>query len=179
MMQWLMLQQKNTGGLRDRHRRAAFGARVRRRSPRARSGSRSAGRARGMEEKGYDTATGNCIVAVDPRYFRPTEVETLLGDPSKSARKARLAAPHQLRRAGARDDARRPQGSRERRPVLARGLPSFGAQRVTPRPKSRPLSPMWPPIVSSGIERRHFDAEHNNFPKRARVPRPSDVPVRA
>ena len=32
--------------------------------------------------KGYD-AHGKCIVAVDPRYFRPTEVETLLGDPAK------------------------------------------------------------------------------------------------
>jgi len=37
----------------------------------------------GVDEKGYD-ATGRCIVAVDPRYFRPTEVETLLGDPSKA-----------------------------------------------------------------------------------------------
>jgi GDPmannose 4,6-dehydratase len=37
----------------------------------------------GVEEKGYDAA-GRCIVAVDPRYFRPTEVETLLGDPGKA-----------------------------------------------------------------------------------------------
>ena len=37
----------------------------------------------GVDEKGYD-AHGRCIVAVDPRYFRPTEVETLLGDPSKA-----------------------------------------------------------------------------------------------
>lgn len=37
----------------------------------------------GVEEKGYDQ-DGHCIVAVDPRYFRPTEVETLLGDPSKA-----------------------------------------------------------------------------------------------
>jgi GDPmannose 4,6-dehydratase len=36
-----------------------------------------------LVEKGYDAA-GKCIVAVDPRYFRPTEVETLLGDPSKT-----------------------------------------------------------------------------------------------
>jgi GDPmannose 4,6-dehydratase len=35
-------------------------------------------------ERGYDVATGHCIVAVDPRYFRPAEVETLLGDPSKA-----------------------------------------------------------------------------------------------
>jgi len=38
----------------------------------------------GVDEKGYDTETEKCIVAVDPRYFRPTEVETLLGDPSKA-----------------------------------------------------------------------------------------------
>jgi GDPmannose 4,6-dehydratase len=41
----------------------------------------------GVEEKGYDTSTGACIVAVDPRYFRPTEVETLLGDPTKAREK--------------------------------------------------------------------------------------------
>ena len=41
----------------------------------------------GMNEKGYDSETGNLIVEVDPRYFRPTEVETLLGDPSKAKEK--------------------------------------------------------------------------------------------
>ena len=40
----------------------------------------------GVDEKGYD-GSGNCIVAVDPRYFRPTEVETLLGDPAKAKEK--------------------------------------------------------------------------------------------
>jgi GDPmannose 4,6-dehydratase len=40
----------------------------------------------GVDEKGYDVH-GKCIVAVDPRYFRPTEVETLLGDPSKAKNK--------------------------------------------------------------------------------------------
>ena len=40
----------------------------------------------GVDEKGYDPH-GKCIVAVDPRYFRPTEVETLLGDPSKAKSK--------------------------------------------------------------------------------------------
>ena len=40
----------------------------------------------GIDEKGVD-ATGKCIVAVDHRYFRPTEVETLLGDPSYAKRK--------------------------------------------------------------------------------------------
>jgi GDPmannose 4,6-dehydratase len=41
----------------------------------------------GMDEKGHDSETGNLIVAVDSRYFRPTEVETLLGDPSKAKEK--------------------------------------------------------------------------------------------
>jgi len=41
----------------------------------------------GVDEKGYDSETGNLIVAVDSRYFRPTEVETLLGDPSRAKEK--------------------------------------------------------------------------------------------
>ncbi len=40
----------------------------------------------GADEKGYDAA-GRCIVSVDQRYFRPTEVETLLGDASKAKAK--------------------------------------------------------------------------------------------
>lgn len=40
---------------------------------------------KGIEEKGY--CNGVCIVQVDPKYFRPTEVETLLGDPSKAKSK--------------------------------------------------------------------------------------------
>ncbi|MDP2034496.1 MAG: GDP-mannose 4,6-dehydratase [Polaromonas sp.] len=41
---------------------------------------------KGLEEKGYDVV-GKCIVAVDPRYFRPTEVETLLGDATNAKEK--------------------------------------------------------------------------------------------
>ena len=50
----------------------------------------------GVEEKGYVVAssnadfaleTGSCVVAVDPAYFRPTEVELLIGDPTKSKEK--------------------------------------------------------------------------------------------
>ena len=41
----------------------------------------------GVEEQGIDTATGKVVVAVDPRYFRPTEVETLLGDASLAREK--------------------------------------------------------------------------------------------
>lgn len=41
----------------------------------------------GVNEKGLNAANGKTIVAVDPRYFRPTEVETLLGDPTKGKQK--------------------------------------------------------------------------------------------
>ena len=41
---------------------------------------------RGVDEKGFD-ANGKCIVQVDSRYFRPTEVESLLGDPTKAKQK--------------------------------------------------------------------------------------------
>jgi GDPmannose 4,6-dehydratase len=37
-----------------------------------------------IDEKGYDTVSGRCLVEVDPRYFRPTEVDVLLGDPTKA-----------------------------------------------------------------------------------------------
>ena len=40
----------------------------------------------GLEEKGIDLATGRTLVEVDPRFFRPSEVEQLLGDPSKARR---------------------------------------------------------------------------------------------
>ncbi|HBK30610.1 MAG TPA: GDP-mannose 4,6-dehydratase, partial [Porphyromonadaceae bacterium] len=38
----------------------------------------------GIDEKGIDTTTGKVLVEVDPKYFRPSEVEQLLGDPSKA-----------------------------------------------------------------------------------------------
>ena len=38
----------------------------------------------GIDEKGIDTATGKVVVEVDPKYFRPAEVEQLLGDPTKA-----------------------------------------------------------------------------------------------
>ena len=42
---------------------------------------------KGVDEKGYDVESGNLIIAVDPRYFRPTEVDNLLGDPTKAKEK--------------------------------------------------------------------------------------------
>ncbi|MFK7920499.1 MAG: GDP-mannose 4,6-dehydratase [Bacteroidia bacterium] len=38
----------------------------------------------GVDEKGYDSKTGKLIVEVDPKYFRPAEVELLIGDPTKA-----------------------------------------------------------------------------------------------
>ena len=42
---------------------------------------------KGMNEKGIDKATGKVLVEVDPKYFRPAEVEQLLGDPTKAKEK--------------------------------------------------------------------------------------------
>jgi GDPmannose 4,6-dehydratase len=39
---------------------------------------------KGIDEKGKDAATGNTLVEIDPRYFRPTEVDLLIGDPTKA-----------------------------------------------------------------------------------------------
>ena len=39
---------------------------------------------KGVDEKGIDDDTGDVIISIDPRYFRPTEVDTLLGNPSKA-----------------------------------------------------------------------------------------------
>ncbi len=81
-MQWLMLQQEKpedfviaTGvqhSVRDFIEKAAHKLEI-----------KIEWKGQGENEKGYD-ADGNCIVEVDPRYFRPTEVETLLGDASKA-----------------------------------------------------------------------------------------------
>ena len=84
--QWLMLQQDEpedfviaTGvqySVRDCVQLAA-----------TRLGMRVEFRGEGLQEEGVDAATGRVIVRVDPRYFRPAEVETLLGDPAKAKAK--------------------------------------------------------------------------------------------
>src|SRR5258708_14336962 len=89
--QWLMLQQDTpedfviaTGkqhSVRDFV--AAAGARL---------GMRIEWKATGIDEQGIDTKTGRTLVRVDSRYFRPTEVETLLGDPTKAKEKLGWAA---------------------------------------------------------------------------------------
>jgi GDPmannose 4,6-dehydratase len=45
------------------------------------------GKAGTVDEYGVDTKTGETIVKVDPSYFRPTEVELLIGDPTKAREK--------------------------------------------------------------------------------------------
>ena len=42
---------------------------------------------KGIDEKGIDKKTGKIVVEVDPRYFRPAEVESLLGDSTKAKKK--------------------------------------------------------------------------------------------
>ena len=44
-------------------------------------------RGKGVDEVGIDTSTGKTVVRIDPRYFRPAEVEQLMGDPSKAKAK--------------------------------------------------------------------------------------------
>ena len=44
-------------------------------------------RGTGLDEEGIDTRSGKVVVKVDPRYFRPTEVDTLLGDATKARTK--------------------------------------------------------------------------------------------
>ena len=75
------------GRLRSRHRQDAIrcARSSRRRSPKP--ASSSTGRERGRSEKGIETGTGRVLVEIDPRYFRPTEVDVLQGDPSKARKK--------------------------------------------------------------------------------------------
>jgi len=47
-------------------------------------GRKIAWRGKGVEEEGFDERSGEVLVKIDPRYFRPTEVDLLLGDPSKA-----------------------------------------------------------------------------------------------
>ena len=48
----------------------------------------------GVEEKGFCSETGNCLIEIDPRYFRPTEVDCLIGDSSKA--KEKLGWSHEV-----------------------------------------------------------------------------------
>jgi GDPmannose 4,6-dehydratase len=51
------------------------------------AGRRVAWRGKGVDETGIDATSGQVLVEIDPRYFRPTEVDILLGDPRKAHQK--------------------------------------------------------------------------------------------
>jgi GDPmannose 4,6-dehydratase len=53
----------------------------------AQIGKRIVWKGQGVEEKGIDAGTGDVLIEIDPRYFRLTEVDHLLGDPSKAREK--------------------------------------------------------------------------------------------
>ncbi len=57
-------------------------------------GRKIAWRGKGTDERGVDAKTGEVLVEVDPRYFRPTEIDLLLGDASKA--RARLGWTHRV-----------------------------------------------------------------------------------
>ena len=108
------------GGLRDRDRRAALGARVRRaRRGRARHRARLARHGRRRARRSTRPPAAR-VVRVDPRYFRPTEVETLLGDASKARAKLGWRPEIGFDAARPRDGRRGPEDSRERDALVAR-----------------------------------------------------------
>ena len=82
-MQWLMLQQEKpedyviaTGVQHSVREFVAIAA--------AELGMSVNWQGKGLDEVGIEEKSGKTIVQIDPRYFRPTEVETLLGDPAKA-----------------------------------------------------------------------------------------------
>jgi GDPmannose 4,6-dehydratase len=60
----------------------------------ARVGRKIRWRGSAVEEKGIDAGSGQVLVEIDPRYFRPTEVDLLVGDPAKA--RARLGWHHKI-----------------------------------------------------------------------------------
>jgi GDPmannose 4,6-dehydratase len=53
----------------------------------ARVGKRIEWRGEGVGEQGIEVGNGRVLIEIDPRYFRPTEVEALIGDPAKAHKK--------------------------------------------------------------------------------------------
>ena len=84
----------------------------------------------GIDEVGIDTATGRTLVRVDPRYFRPTEVETLLGDPTKARQKLGWTAEIGFSELVAEMVERGPRGGEARCPGRERGLQGLQPPRV-------------------------------------------------
>lgn len=79
-------------------------------------------RGEGVEEKGYDKLSGRCVIEIDPAYFRPTEVDLLLGDPTKAHTK--LGWKHECSL-----DQLVSEMVREDLKVMARNVPVIGANK--------------------------------------------------
>ena len=52
---------------------------------------------KGVDEKGIDEKTGNILIEIDPKYFRPTEVDLLIGDPSKAKKNLGWKPKHNVK----------------------------------------------------------------------------------
>jgi GDPmannose 4,6-dehydratase len=79
-------------------------------------------RGEGVNEKGYDATSGECLVEIDPRYFRPTEVDLLIGNPAKAQSKLGWAHETNL-------DQLVAEMVREDLKVMARAVPVSGANK--------------------------------------------------
>lgn len=79
-------------------------------------------RGEGVEEKGFDTGSGQCVVEIDPRYFRPTEVDLLIGNPAKAH--AKLGWTHETNL-----DQLVAEMVREDLKVMARNVPSVSGHK--------------------------------------------------
>ena len=54
-------------------------------------------RGQGVDEKGYDAKSGDLLIEIDPNYFRPTEVDLLIGDPTKAREKLGWESRHSFK----------------------------------------------------------------------------------
>jgi GDPmannose 4,6-dehydratase len=79
-------------------------------------------RGEGVDEKGYDGTSGQCVVEIDPRYFRPTEVDLLIGNPAKAHEK--LGWKHDTNL-----DQLVAEMVREDLKIMARNVPQTGANK--------------------------------------------------
>ncbi len=79
-------------------------------------------RGQGVDEKGYDVTSGQCVVEIDPRYFRPTEVDLLIGNPAKAHQK--LGWSHETNL-----DQLVAEMVREDLKVMARNVPTAGGNK--------------------------------------------------
>ena len=125
--------------LRRRHRRDAHRSRSSSSAPSPRSAS----------------TTGGSYVRQDERFFRPAEVDLLIGDATKARDEARLEARGRLRRAGQDDGRQRPRDRGQTAPVSDRH--SASAYQSGPRRRRRGVTASGDHGMTEGLERSAFD----------------------